>query len=282
MANGDALSRYLGNAFPTVNPPIANDIGRGTAGAGAGLGGAYAPAGTNNGPSTASTPGTTPSGGGGGSAPAAPTNPPLDWHAYLTNWGFTSDIVDELDRIFRTYSDPSQASAAALAYVRGTDWYAQTFPGITEGEKLGVISDESSYRAYVNQLNDLYHRYGNSPVTGDQVSSALKSGYSVTHVGQQLQGAAYVAANGSDINYTLGAYDPQGALSNTDLQAYGEDQAGLTNALGPEIDKRISLAKQKLAGAFQGVLANPSLTFTRGRLAAPSLAGGINPGDVSS
>lgn len=273
---GDAISRYVANHFPTVNagygapdPIIPNSSG---------------PPDDRNPAGPTSLASVTGGGGGGGAAaPALPTNPPLDWHAYLTNWGFTSDIVTELDRIFRTYSDPSQASAAAIAYVRGTDWYATTFPGIQAGMKLGVISDEASYRAYTNQLNDLYHRYYNRDVTGADVTAALTSGFSVQHVDAHFQGQAYVSANKSDIQGALGAFDSQGVATDDQLSALGDQQAGLDNLLGPEVQRRIDLAKQKMAGVFQGTLANPSLSVTKqGKLSAPSLGGGTNPTDIGA
>lgn len=264
---GDALDRYLAHRFPTTNltpsppePTIPNSSGNPDE--------RKSPtqlAGIDQTPYTA----------------PGPNAPPLDWQAYLTNWGFDQDIVTELDRIFRTYADPNAASASALAYVRGTDWYAKTFPGIQEGEKLGIISNEADYRAYTNKLNDVYHRYAGSAVTADQVSTALKGGYNPTHVEQVFQGKAYVAANGQTVQGVTGAFDDKGAFSAGDLSALGDEQVGLSNSLGPELQRRLALAQQRFQGAFQGVLANPSLSLTPfGRIAAPSLSGGTNLGDV--
>lgn len=276
----DVIGRYLKSHFPTVNVSFNDPVQS-----------PYAPGSTPlpAGSPTPAGPAPSPSGGGGGSGPGAtppPSTPPapaLDWHAYLTNWGFTPEIVDELDRIFRTYSDASQASASAIAYIRGTDWYATTFPGIQEGMKLGVISDEASYRAYTNQLNDLYHRYYNRDVTGADVATALKGGFTTAHVDAHFQGQAYVAANQNDIQGALGAYDSEGQATPDQLSALGDQQAGLDNMLGPEVQRRIAAAKQKLAGAFNGTLFNPNLGVTSGgRLAATSLAGGSNPSDIGA
>lgn len=221
-------------------------------------------------------------GGGDTPPPSTPATPPLDWQAYLANWGFTPDIVTELDRIFRTYADPSQASASALAYIRGTDWYSTTFPGIQEGMKLGIVSNEADYRSYTNQMNDLYQRYYGRGVTGADVSSALKSGYTTTHVNSHLAGQAYIAANQNDIQYTLGAFGP-GRASDAELGALGDQQGGLDNAVGTMFQQRYQTALQRLHGVFQGTLASPNFSLTaQGRMAAPSLAGGRSTNDIGA
>lgn len=270
-------------SFTTVNPYPSTSFGTGESGQPAGTRGVAHPM-----PSpTPIVPNAGGGGGGGGGdtpAPKAPTTPPLDWHQYLTDWGFPTDVVDELDRIFRTYSDANQASGAALAYIRGTQWYSQTFPGIQAGIKSGIISDEAGYRAYTNQLNDLYQRYYNTTVSGQDVANALNQGYSVTHVNQHLAGQAYVAANKNDIQFTLGAFDSQGMATNDQLAGYGDTQGGLDNALGTQLTQRYQAALQRLHGIFQGTLATPAglQLNSAGRLSAPSLSGGIIPGDVQA
>lgn len=274
---------FNSNKFPaTAVPPKAiptTGVGRGTAGAGNGTGGGYATPGTPIPiPPAPSAPAAS------ASAPAAtglPVTPPLDWQQYLTNWGFPADVTGELDRIFRTYPDANSASAAALAYIRGTQWYSDTFPGIQEGEKLGVISDEQGYRAYTNQLNDIYHRYTGGTVTGSQVANALAGGFSANHVEQQFAGTAYASAYGPEAQFDLGAFDSQGQLSASQLQSYGENQVGLSNNLGVDIDRRVQLAKQKLQGIFQGQFAGANFSANQqGRISAPSLLGGTNSSDV--
>lgn len=198
----------------------------------------------------------------------------FDWRAYLTNWGFPPDVVNELDSIFRRYNDPSQAQAAALAYIRGTDWYKTTFAGIQDGIKNGVIGDESDYRAYVNQLNQYYQRYQGRNVTTSEVAQYLQQGWSTGQVDQHFQGQAYIAANKNDIQYQLGAFDSQGRATDAQLNALGDQAGGLDNALGPAVQKRIALAQQKLQRIFQGQLATPALSIlNNGRLATTNTAG---------
>lgn len=222
-----------------------------------------------------------PAAGGGGGGGSTPSSNPLDWRSWLENWGFPTDVTNELDRIFRSYTDPSAASAAALAYIRGTDWYAKTFPGINEGKKLGVVSDERSYRSYVNDLNQLYRRYYNRDITGQEVAQLLGQGKDQSIVNRELIGRGFINANRNDIQYLLGAFG-EGRLTEDQLTALGQQQAGLDNMIGQDLQARLDKARQRLQRVFQGALATPSLSLATGRLSAPSLLGGTNTPDVGA
>jgi hypothetical protein len=189
---------------------------------------------------------------------------PIDWHAYLADWGFPPEVVDQLDKIFKTYTDPTQARDAALAYLRGTDWYKQTFPGISNGIKLGLISDEASYRAYVNQVNQMYKSYYGRDVTSAEIANYLNSGLDITRIGNHLQGQALVAANGQDWQTLLGAFDNQGRASDSDLSQYGDFLGGIGNMVGPQLQARLQKAQQRFNRVFQGQLATPSLSVLQG------------------
>lgn len=222
--------------------------------------------------------GAPPTGGGGGDTPS---NTPLDWRAYLDNWGFPPEVVSELDRIFRSDSDPNRAAHAALAYIRGTDWYRQTFPGINAGISKGLLSDERDYRSYVNSLNQVYQRYYNRDVTTSEVEAALNGGKNAGIVQGEFAGQAYVNANRNDIQYALGAFGG-GRLDENQLQQLGRQEVGLDNMLGPELQQRIAKAKARLTRVMQSTLATPSLSVLgSGRLASPSLGAGTTP-DVGS
>lgn len=213
-------------------------------------------------------------GGGDGTSTTPPTNPPLDWEAYLQNWGFPTDVVAQLTNIFSQYSDPSQASAAALAYIRGTPWYSQTFPGIQAGLSAGLFSDESGYRSYVNDLNQLYQNYYGRQVNGTEVASFLNAGHAASYVGQHLSGQAQLAAEKGQDQYLLGAFDEQGVPNANDLSSYGDYLGGIGNMIGPQLTQRIQKAQQKMQDIFQGTLATPSLSMlNNGRLAASSSSG---------
>jgi hypothetical protein len=217
--------------------------------------------------------GSTGGGSGDGSSPSD-GKPPLDWRAYLADWGFDQDVVDGLDKIFRTYTNVDQAQAAALAYIRGTQWYARTFPGIGAGIKAGLIGDEAGYRAYVNQLNQVYRRYYNRDVTSQEVADALGRGVTSGAIDSHLQGQAYIAANKGDIQYQLGAFDENGPATEAELSAYGDQLAGLSNMIGPQLQNRLDKARARLQAIMQGSLAAPSFRLLdSGRLATASGTG---------
>src|SRR6478609_10214162 len=103
-------------------------------------------------------------GGGGADSGGSPATgnaglPTIDWASLLGEYGLPSDIISELDRIFRQTGDINQAILLGQAYVRGTDWYASTFPGIQAGINAGLFSDERGYRQYQQQVDQVYQQY---------------------------------------------------------------------------------------------------------------------------
>lgn len=227
-------------------------------------------------------------GPGPGTPPGGPGNPKgdppkinLDWRAYLADWGFPKEVVDELTRIFSTYPDAQGASAAALAYIRGTDWYATTFPGINEGIRKGIITNEQDYRSYVNQLNDLYSRYYGRGVSSAEVGNALSGGKTASHLNAELQGQAYANTQKPEAQYLLGAFGDRQA-TDSELTAYGQNAVGLDNQIGMGVANKITNAQEKLRRVFEGTLASPSLSLLKsGRLVGSSL-GGVNQNDVGA
>jgi hypothetical protein len=200
------------------------------------------------------------------------TTAPTDWSSMLGLYGLPSDVAAKVSAIFSQTSDINQAVALALAYVRGTDWYSQTYPGIQEGIARGVVSNEADYRAYVNQLQQLNKQYYGIDVTSQQIADYLKAGYSVGHVGQLFQGDAYVKANANDLQYLSGAFG-DGRLSSDQLQSLGQENAGLDSAMGQKIQGLVQKATQRMQTVFNGQVATPSLSLGGGGLAASSLAG---------
>lgn len=206
-----------------------------------------------------------------------------DWQAYLANWGFPKQVVTELNSIFTKYPDSEAAKGAALAYVRGTDWYKATFPGINEGIRKGLIGDERDYRAYVNQATQLYKSYLGRDVTTGEVAAALKAGNSVQQIGGKLGGAAWVSANRQDVQQEAGAFGGTGhGLSNEQLKALGEQNAGLSSTMGVQLEAKLAKVKQRMATIFEGTLATPSMSLATGRLSAPSLLAGKTNSDYGA
>jgi hypothetical protein len=209
-------------------------------------------------------------GGGGGGGGGDEPREGFDWRIWLADWGFDAAIVNELDRIFRSATDPNMAAQQALAYIRGTDWYARTFPGINEAKRLGIIGDERDYRAYLNQANQLYRQWMNRDIATDEFVQILTSGTSLGVVAKRFEGAAYVGANRDDIQYLAGNFG-DGAFTDADLKAYGEQQVGLGSTLGAGLQAKVQNALMRLNRVFQGQLATPSLSLGSQGLNAPSL-----------
>lgn len=207
----------------------------------------------------------------GAQSVASPGSPgePVDWHQYLADWGFPPDVISQLDQIFRD-PDTTRAQARALAYIRGTDWYAQTFPGIAEAKRVGLVSDEAGYRAYVNSLNQQYRNYFGRDVTTAEVADFMKKGINTNQVANHLQGQALIKANAGDIQYQLGAFG-EGRASEDELAQYGDYLGGIGNMIGPELQRKIDMARQRMNAIMQGSLASPSLSIVGGRLTAQGL-----------
>lgn len=176
-----------------------------------------------------------------------------------------------LSRVQAYFTNPNlsstDAATYALQFIRTTPWYAQTYPGIQEGISNGLFTDETGYRAHLNQLNQLYQQYTGQSATPAQVTHSLTQGFTLGRIANGFQGNAYITANKNEIQATLGAFDQQGPLTQPQLQALGKEQAGIDSPMGQILQRRLQLAQQRLQGAFKGTLANPSLSFTSGRLA---------------
>lgn len=170
---------------------------------------------------------------GGGTAGGTPSTP-LDWKAYLLDWGFPADVVDQIDQIFRKYDADhvAQATAAAMAYIRSTTWYKQTFPGIEDGIKAGLFSDEVGYRRYVGDINDLTQgALGRAPTT-DEILSYINRGWSASRVSLFFNAQGFVTAERGLL--------PAGIFTDEELQKIADFQAGVPGAEG-----------QALLGQFQ-------------------------------
>lgn len=208
---------------------------------------------------------------------------PQDWSATLGIYGLPPDVQAKVNQIFSSTSDVNQATALALAYIRGTDWYAQTYPGITQGIQNGTVTNEADYRNYVNQMNQLYQQYYGRAPTSEEITGYLQQGYNSQYVGKIFQGQAYVQANRGDIAYTTGAFAPgQGPMSEGDMQALGKEQAGIDTPLGQIQQKILAKASQIQQRIQTGTLATPSLSLGSTGLSSPSLAGPRTGGDVSA
>jgi hypothetical protein len=149
-----------------------------------------------------------------------------------------SDVIANLNQILSTSLNPdgsintSEAVELAQAYVRGTSWYAQTYPGIQQGIDAGLFNDESGYMAYENQVNQIYQQYWGRPATSAELNAHITSGQSVSQISNQFQSGA-IQQNFSD---------PLKAIFTTsELQAFANEQAGIDTALGQKISAEANL-----------------------------------------
>ncbi len=234
-------------------------------------------------PTTPTNPGPTapPGSGPTTTTPAAPAGPPVDWaQIYWGALGLPPELLAAINKIFAQYPDATTGFQVAQNYLRGTDWYAKTFPGIAYGIRNGLFTDENGYRQYVNELNNLYQQYNNRAVTGDEAASWLTQGRNSAYVGNVFQGNAIAQTQGPEAQYEAGAFSAEGQLTPDQLQAYGQEQAGIDTPLGQQITQRLQQAKTKMDRIFQGTLGRPDFTTGQQGLNAPSLRGSNGPPDL--
>jgi hypothetical protein len=96
----------------------------------------------------------------------------------------------------------------------------------------------------------------------------VDAGTSADTVARQFSGQAYADTNRNDIQYAAGAFG-EGQLTEAQLTALGQQQAGLDTPQGQMVSAAYDKALKRLHGAFRGVLANPALQMSNGRLAGP-------------
>jgi hypothetical protein len=185
-----------------------------------------------------------------------PPEPPLDW---LGVPGLPTDVQAKIDAIFRDGA-PNPVERA-MAYLRSTPWYAQTYRGIGQGIAKGVISSEADYRGYVNQVNQAYRQYWGRDATGDEIETFLTAGYAPGVIGQIGAGRAYAQANRADIQYLAGAFTDEGQLDESELQTYGEQVVGRDSALGASLRQKLDAAVRKVERVFQVNLATSPIAI---------------------
>lgn len=141
-----------------------------------------------------------------------------------------------------------------MAFLRSTPWYQQTYRGIGQGVAKGIIANEADYRSYVNQVNQHYRQFYGREASVEEIETFLTAGYAPGVIGQIGQGYANVQANRPEWQYLSGAF-AEGQLSEAELTALGEQQAGRTSTLGTTIQERVSTALKKVQRVFEGSLA---------------------------
>lgn len=181
--------------------------------------------------------------------------PPQDWSSYLGIYGLPADVQKELNAIFARTPDVSQAIALATAYVRGTQWYSQTYPGIQEAMAKGTVRNEADYRSQQNGFNQVYRQWTNTDITAGQFADYLKEGVDATTVGKRFQGDAYASTYGADWQYLSGAFGDDGRFSGDDVTTLGRQTADLGSQKGINLQALLTRAQERASRVFQGQLA---------------------------
>jgi hypothetical protein len=205
--------------------------------------------------------------------PSQPTATPTataDWEAYITNYGFPPDVIAEIRRIFQNNPDVGSAQQLALAYIRGTPWYEQNFPGIKDAIKMGIINNEKDYRQNFNTFNQVYRQYTGQDISPQEYANSLREGITADTAARRFQGKANVAAYGNDWQYLAGAFGA-GRLSEADLKAQGEQQAGISTNRGTFLDKALQDAQRRMQRAFEGVLGQGAANLPKQSLSTGGL-----------
>jgi hypothetical protein len=268
-----------------VKPTFGVTLGRDTAGAGAGLGGAYS-AGT--GPDYSLEAGENaitaadPSVAAGNAAiktilatgQTDPTNFAADWYkAFFGQYGLPGDVQASIVDILKQYAaDPTTAQTLAQQYLRTTPWFQSTFPGFSSGVTNGLFTDETGYRSYLNSVNNVYNQYTGRHVSGDELTALLKEGANPQLVANRFQGQAWVNANGNDSQYLAGAFG-DGRLTPDQLTAAGNESAGIDTAQGQAVQLMLQKATQRAQSVFSGVLARPATSQGPNGPVSPGLRG---------
>ncbi len=190
---------------------------------------------------------------------------PTQWaETWWASLGIPSDVATRIDKLIAGYTDQAAAKAAAQTYLRTTDWYKQTFPGIEYGVRNGLFADESGYRQYVNELNNIYQQQIGRQATGTDAATWLMQGKNVDYIAKYIAGQASTApgtVGAQQAQALAGAQGENGMLSQRELAALGEQNAGLTSPLGQKIAAQMDAAAKRLQGVFQGTAGTPSISL---------------------
>lgn len=235
-------------------------------------------------PTTAASTGS--GGGSGDSTPTPgvdPTTFAADWYkSFFAQYGLPADAQASIINILKQYaSDPTTAQTLAQQYLRGTDWFATTFPGFSSGVTNGLFTDETGYRSYLNSVNGLYNQYTGRHVSGDEVTALLQEGANPQLLANRFQGQAWVGAHSNEVQQASGAFG-DGQLTPDQLTALGNENAGIDTEQGQKLQTMLAKAQQRAQTVFQGVLGTPNLKLGSNGLSAPGLLGAQQTPDVAA
>lgn len=215
-----------------------------------------------------------PASGGGSDAPAS-EDPPVDdgsaepvdesqdeapktfdrayWSQFFP--GLPTDVLDDLQSFFN--NTPNATDAELVGHLKGTDWYRREFGAFETGVQQGLWAADSygAYRNWKAGITDAMARYGVASETASTVlDTAAKNGWGADRVEREFAADAYVKANQADLQYVGGAFD-SGPYTQSELKSLGQQQVGVGNDLGAQLQTRVQQAFQKMNRLFEGTLA---------------------------
>lgn len=221
--------------------------------------------------------------------PSTKPQKPTDYSSLFTFFGLPSDLVGTINKMMAQYISSGMtiddATTQILGYIRGTPWYAQTYPGIAYGLSSGLFDEtqdmEVQYRKYVNEADQYSQQYLGSNVSSADIVKLLQSGTSAAVYGKQLEGQSYANAYTQDWNNILEPFGT-GQFGNGPLQpnqalALGEEQVGYKTTLGDQLNKALQLATQRMQKVLKGTYATPADLQRKQTLVAPSLGAEVTP-----
>ncbi len=176
--------------------------------------------------------------------------------------GLPDDVLDDLQSFFN--NTPNATDTELIGHLKDTDWYRSEFGAFETGVQNGLFGpgEYTAYRAWKSGITDAMGRYGVDAATASTImDTAAKNAWGADRVEREFAADAYVKANQSDLSYVGGAFDT-GAYTAEELKALGQQQVGVGNDLGAQLQTRVQQAFQKMNRLFEGTLAVGDLQQT--------------------
>lgn len=137
---------------------------------------------------------------------------------------------------------------------------------VNEGAARGRdVESIASYFGYKKRVSDLYSQYSADPDAspesfGAQADQDFLAGKTSDRVEKGLQAGAWAQTFGAEAQ-DIAARFGGGRMTPAELQALGEQEAGLTSALGLGMQRRVAQASERMARIFQGQTIRGQLTL---------------------
>lgn len=127
-----------------------------------------------------------------------------------------------------------------------------------------------TYYSFLDEVGDAFALHNGRAATNAELNALFQTGKSKETITAEYRGADFIKANRGSIQSEAGAFNfgeggaGSGTFSEAELTALGNQEAGITTALGLDIQRRVSLATQRMDRIFQGQAAQGSLNLPGG------------------